>query len=252
MENTNTQHLLSTYRDKPVLVFIHYFGGSAQSWKWVIPFLAPDYFCIALTLPGFGGTAISQQPSVAYYAAFIEQELELLGIKKYNLIGHSMGGKIALQVALNDSKKMLQQVLLLAPSPPTIEAMPEKEKERMLQHPNEEVEKATVRHVTLIPLTDEQFALAVHTQSIIEERVWKWWILEGMNTPLSPDTRQLTMPVTLLVSVDDPCITPKMINEEVIPNIPAEAQLMIYKKIGHLYPLEAPEWLADVIQSAIK
>ncbi|MDB5255941.1 MAG: hypothetical protein JWM14_636 [Chitinophagaceae bacterium] len=248
-----TPHLLSAQNNKPVLVFIHYFGGAAQSWKWVIPFLSPDYYCIALTLPGFGATPMEHEPSVAYYARFIQEELERLGVMKYSLIGHSMGGKIALQVALNEQhQKKLRQLILLAPSPPTIERMPESEKERMLQHPNEEVEKETVHKVTVVPLKEEEFALAVHTQSIIDNRVWRWWILEGMNTPLSSQTTQLTLPIALMASVDDPSITPKMLNDDVIPNLPSSTQLMIYKKIGHLYPLEAPEWLAGVIRSTIK
>ncbi len=39
----------------PILVFLHYFGGSAQSWRWVVEKLSDDYRCIAITLPGFGG-----------------------------------------------------------------------------------------------------------------------------------------------------------------------------------------------------
>jgi len=176
-----------------------------------------------------------------------------LSIKEYVLIGHSMGGKIALQVALNEShQKNIQQLILLAPSPPTVERMPEIEKERMLQHPNEAVEKETVRKITVGDLTDEQFTLAVHTQSIIDNRVWRWWILEGMNTPLSSQTKQLTLPISLISSIDDPCITPEMITKEAMPNLPVQTELLMYKKIGHLYPLEEPEWLSYVIHYTIK
>ncbi|MBC7486233.1 MAG: alpha/beta hydrolase [Cytophagaceae bacterium] len=249
----NSPHLLSAQKDKPVLVFIHYFGGAAQSWKWVIDILSPEYYCVALSLPGFGNNPIAQKPSVDYYSSYIQQELITLGIKEYVLIGHSMGGKIALQVALNEQhEKNIQQLILLAPSPPTVERMPEREKERMLQHPNEEVEKETVRKITVGNLTDEQFALAVHTQSIINNRVWRWWILEGMNTPLSSETKQLTLPIALISSIDDPSITPEMIQQETMPNLPPQTQLMMYKKIGHLYPLEEPEWLSYMIHYTIK
>ena len=122
----------------------------------------------------------------------------------------------------------------------------------MLQHPNEAVEKETVRKITVGDLTDEQFTLAVHTQSIIDNRVWRWWILEGMNTPLSSQTKQLTLPISLISSIDDPCITPEMITKEAMPNLPVQTELLMYKKIGHLYPLEEPEWLSYMIHYTIK
>ena len=251
--NHTTPHLLSGQGNKRALVFIHYFGGAAQSWQWLIPYLSTEYYCISINLPGFGNTIISENPSVAYYAMFIQEELEQLGVNEYVLIGHSMGGKIALQLALNDRhQKKIRQLILLAPSPPTIERMPEEEKQRMLQHPNETIEKETVYKIIVAPLTEEQFALAVHTQGIIDNCVWKWWILDGMNTPLSDEVEHLKLPISLIASTDDPCITPKMLNEDVIPYLPSGIQLMIYKKIGHLYPMEAPEWLAGVIESIVK
>lgn len=252
MKNNST-HILSGNIDKPVLVFIHYFGGAAQSWKWVIDILSSEYYCVALSLPGFGNNPMNEIPSIDYYAAYIQQELNTLEIHEYSLIGHSMGGKIALQVALNDHhEKKIQQLILLAPSPPTIEQMPDKEKERMLQHPNKEVETETVNKIIVQSLSDDKFTTAVHTQSIINNRVWRWWILEGMNTPLSSKTKQLTLPIALFSSIDDPCITPEMIQKETMPNLPAQTDLLMYKKIGHLYPLEEPEWLSYMIHYTIK
>lgn len=38
-----------------VLVFLHYFGGSAQSWLWVAESLSDAYRCTAIDFPDFGG-----------------------------------------------------------------------------------------------------------------------------------------------------------------------------------------------------
>ncbi len=46
------------------LVFLHYFGGSANSWQWVAEELRADCQCIALNLPGFGGTQPLEKPSI--------------------------------------------------------------------------------------------------------------------------------------------------------------------------------------------
>lgn len=81
------------------LVFLHYFGGSAQSWQWVAEKLSADYRCIAINLPGFGGAPALRTSSVAKFATYVEQELNKLEVDCYTLIGHSMGGKVAMQVA---------------------------------------------------------------------------------------------------------------------------------------------------------
>jgi pimeloyl-ACP methyl ester carboxylesterase len=252
MKNMQGQTFISTGKGNKTIVFIHYFGGSAESWRWVIDILAKDYTCLAFNLPGFGQTQISNDPSVEYYADFIKEELEKLNISQYILIGHSMGGKIAVELATQDEHKQIHQLILLGPSPPTIESMPKAEKTRMLKHPNEDVAKETVQKIIVNPLSAEQYALAVNTQLIIDQKVWQWWILKGMNIPVKRNPKYLTIPVTLISSENDPCITPKMINEEVLSTLPAQTQFISCKNIGHLYPLEAPVWLAEVIELIVK
>ena len=114
--------------DGSVLVLLHYFGGSAQSWFWVAEKLSDDYRCIAINFPGFGGEPPMKSPSIQGFADYVRKLLVSLGIKTYTLIGHSMGGKIALQMAAGDSGKSIQQLILVAPSPPTTEPTPKKKK----------------------------------------------------------------------------------------------------------------------------
>ena len=126
------------------LVFLHYFGGSARSWKWVTEQLSDNYRCFAINLPGFGGTTPLQKSTIQGHADFVQRELKALGVDTYTLVGHSMGGKIAIQVAANAPKGTIKQLVLIAPSPPTTEPMPEDEKERMLHHPKRSEAEKTV------------------------------------------------------------------------------------------------------------
>jgi pimeloyl-ACP methyl ester carboxylesterase len=85
------------------LVFVHGSGDSARSWAQVIAAL-PDIRCLALDLPGHG--ALIEQPgpdtmSVADYAAFMRAEIERRELTGTRIIGHSLGGAIALQLALD-------------------------------------------------------------------------------------------------------------------------------------------------------
>jgi pimeloyl-ACP methyl ester carboxylesterase len=88
------------------LVFLHYFGGSSRSWCEVIDGLkhsgcsTTELRCIAPDLRGFGDTAA---PKSGYTLdAYTDDVFALVAAYRLNdvvLVGHSMGGKIALNVA---------------------------------------------------------------------------------------------------------------------------------------------------------
>ncbi|ERT06729.1 alpha/beta hydrolase fold family protein [Lyngbya aestuarii BL J] len=231
------------------LVFIHYFGGAAISWQWVAQQL-PDFRCIAFNVPGFGGTSAPQKPTLQQYADTISQTLADLNLKNYSLIGHSMGGKLALQVAINCDFSP-QQIILIAPSPPTQEPMPEAEKQRLLDHhPSTENAETTIKNATQKPLDEEQYAVAIQTHKIVEDAAWRWWLLEGMNHSIADQIVQLRIPVTVLASKDDPVIYYSLIQSDVIGLLP-NAKLITIENVGHLIPLETAEWTATQLRQII-
>jgi pimeloyl-ACP methyl ester carboxylesterase len=85
------------------LVFVHGSGDSAKSWALVIAGL-PAVPCVALDLPGHGGLIEHPGPdamSVRDYAAFVRAEIARRGLIGARVVGHSLGGAIALQLALD-------------------------------------------------------------------------------------------------------------------------------------------------------
>ncbi len=237
----------------PVLVFLHYFGGSARSWQWVAEQLADSYRCVVLNFPGFGNTSPLDAPSIQEMARYVQQETEQLELSSFVLIRHSMGGKIALQVAADDSSRSqcVRQLVLIAPSPPTVERMTDDEKERMLRHPDrdeaETTAETTVENATQQTLSAARQTLAVETQLEIDKATWRWWLRKGMDHSIADQASQITIPITVLASDDDPVIDPATIQREIMKKLP-KAQLIRIQGIGHLLPLENPEWVADQIR----
>ncbi len=229
---------------------MHYFGGAARSWHWVIEHLEDDYHCVALDLPGFGNTPPLDEPSIGGMADYIRQETERLGLTEFTLLGHSMSGKIALQVAADDTRQRVRQLVLIAPSPPTVERMPDEEKERMLHHPNRAEAETTVKNATKKPLSAERRKLAVETQLEIDEATWRWWLQQGMNHPIADQVDKIKVPITVLASDDDPVIDQETIQQEVMKVLP-RALLVRTQGIGHLLPLEDPEWVAQQIRQVV-
>ena len=91
------------YRDDgagEVLLLIHGIGGSSNSWSGVIPLLAKKYRVIAPDLLGHGE---SDKPrgdySVGAFAVLLRDFLDALDIPQVTVIGHSLGGGIAMQFA---------------------------------------------------------------------------------------------------------------------------------------------------------
>ncbi|MFD2515793.1 alpha/beta fold hydrolase [Pontibacter locisalis] len=234
-----------------VLVFLHYFGGAAKSWSWVAEQLSNEYKCVAINLPGFGGAAALDSPTIKAFSDYVQKELKSLGIESYTLIGHSMGGKIAMQLAADAPKGNVQRLILVAPSPPTTEPMPEEEKKRMLHHPSRSEAVKTVENGVKQNLPKERHQLAVETQLIIDQSTWKWWIEEGMNQSIADHIASLDLPITVLASMDDPVMTHDVIEQRVMQVIKS-AELINTQQTGHLIPLEDPDWIATQIRKAME
>jgi pimeloyl-ACP methyl ester carboxylesterase len=84
----------------PAVVLIHGIGDSSATWESVIPALARHHLVIAPDLLGHGR---SDKPradySVAAYANGVRDLLGVLGIRRATLVGHSLGGGVAMQFA---------------------------------------------------------------------------------------------------------------------------------------------------------
>ena len=89
----------------PPLVFIHGAGGSHQLWLYQVRGL-PQATSYALDLPGHGQSTGPGRDSVAAYADWLIAFLDAAGLEQAALVGHSMGGAIALDAALRYPKRV--------------------------------------------------------------------------------------------------------------------------------------------------
>ncbi|AFZ45962.1 alpha/beta hydrolase fold protein [Halothece sp. PCC 7418] len=92
-----------TQTDAPVLVLIHGWLLSRQYWQPLVQKLSLNYSCLCYDLRGFGDSQASSSQKNEYsllsYADDIKTLLEELEIQKAWLVGHSLGGSIALWAA---------------------------------------------------------------------------------------------------------------------------------------------------------
>lgn len=90
------------------VVLIHGFGGDADNWLFNIDALAENATVYALDLPGHGQSEKSvAKPSITMLTGALEEFLDQLAIGPAHLVGHSMGGSIAMNVAARRPVKSL-------------------------------------------------------------------------------------------------------------------------------------------------
>ena len=97
----------------PALVLVHGIGDSSRTWADLIPDLARTHTVIAPDLLGHGD---SDKPradySVAAYANGVRDLLTTLGIESATLVGHSLGGGVAMQFAYQFPERTERLVLV--------------------------------------------------------------------------------------------------------------------------------------------
>jgi 2-succinyl-6-hydroxy-2,4-cyclohexadiene-1-carboxylate synthase len=92
------------------VVLLHGFSGTSRAWDGVVARLSPErYLSLALDLPGHGSQADAPRPITfgGCVASVLEQAPE-----RFTLVGYSMGGRIALHVALALPKRVRRLVLI--------------------------------------------------------------------------------------------------------------------------------------------
>ena len=93
-------------------------------------------------------------------------------------------------------------------------------------------------------------AIAIETHMKIEDGPWRWWLREGMNHSIADQMPQISMPVTVLASKDDPVIGYDLVESDVLAVIPGSKGVTI-EGVGHLIPLEAPDWVAAQLRQIV-
>ena len=96
----------------PVL-FIHGFGGDLNNWLFNLDAVAETHPVIALDLPAHGQSQVRLAgTTLQELTAFVGRFLETIGVPSAHLVGHSMGGGVAAQLAVDAPQKARSLALI--------------------------------------------------------------------------------------------------------------------------------------------
>ncbi len=231
------------------LIFLHYFGGSSRAWSAVIDRLQSEYRCIAPDLRGFGRSdAPVSGYAVSDNADDVADLVQGLNLRRYALVGHSMGGKVGLALAARHPPG-LEALVLLAPSPPTPEPMEEADRGRLIaSHGSRAAARDSVRKITAVPLEDATIDLVVDDAVRSSRRAWIAWLECGSREDISPIMFRVAVPVLVVAGASDPHLPAELLEREVVRRLDTAGSVRVLQA-GHLLPIEAPTGVAGLIRA---
>lgn len=97
--------------NKKTLLFLHGFGESKETWRFLVPRLSKHYHLLLLDLKGFGASPKVEDHAYSVYdqAKVVANFIEEKKLKDVTVVGRSFGGGVALVLALMQKDKLIAQ-----------------------------------------------------------------------------------------------------------------------------------------------
>jgi pimeloyl-ACP methyl ester carboxylesterase len=107
-------HVLEWSREGVPFVMLHGFGNDAHIWDEFAPVIAPHYRAVAVDLRGHGDSAWDAERRYDYdfHIGDLERVTAALGIERFVLMGHSLGGRVATLFAGKHPERLAGFVLV--------------------------------------------------------------------------------------------------------------------------------------------
>jgi len=247
------------------LLFLHGFGESKESWRFLVPELSKHYHLVLLDLKGFGDSPQIEDEGYSVYdhakvvSAFIQQKR----LNNLTIVGHSLGGGVALVLALMQRDNLIEfkiRRLILIDSIAYKQQLPSML--RVLNRPiigylaihlisNDWMAKEAYRYAfyndALIPKESVE-----HASMVLSKPLSKYVFLESVNQLIPDDIetmeqryREITLPVLLLWGKEDVSIRLSIAYR--LHKDLKNSTLILLPYVGHMPQEEAPSKVVEII-----
>lgn len=203
----------------PPLLLLHGFTGSGATWRETVNMLKDCFCCVTVDILGHGRSAAPKEAEryrIQLVAQDMKELMKELGHSRFHLLGYSMGGRLALTIAVMFPEAV--QSLILESASPGLRteeerSMRRQSDEELAERIEREGIESFINYWENIPLFETQKQLSKDRQQAIrEERLQNKAAglsgsLRGMGTGAQPSwwplLPQLRMPVLLVTGSKD-------------------------------------------------
>ncbi len=243
----------------PALLMLHGFMGAASDWEAIAAVLSERFYCIAIDLPGHGLSAEEPESlpwSMENTARWVIDVLDQRGLPQANLLGYSMGGRLALFLALAYPQRW-KRLILESASPGLAQAKERRERRSQDEHLAQRILSADWPH----PLLEQWYQNPIfgdisrhpHFSRLLQQRAQNnpkalarslREMGTGQQPSLWPRLTEIKLPLLLVIGEKD-------VKFEAISTRMAAANPAFRKKIvpgcGHNCHFERPGEFAGIV-----
>lgn len=257
-----------TGKGKQTLLMVHGLGGNLS--HWMHNFIENQH-CIALDLPTYGlSTMKNFRPNtdlLDFYSEVILAFIEKKKLKNVVLVGHSMGGQIAIITALKKHKSIKKLVLV---APAGFETFDENEAKSLLSFAKPETFKTQTEPIVKMSFKRNFYEMPSSAETLINDRLMiakcesfnpyfeavAGGVKGMLEHPIRKDLGKIKIPTLVIFGENDDLIPNKYLHKTLTTNQIAEigkeipnAKIVMIPKAGHLLMFEQATRFNEVISA---
>jgi len=238
----------------PPLLLLHGLGYARWGWEPVVEPLARSFDVILFDNRGIGESDVPPGPYTA--AEMAEDALQVLdeaGVERAHVVGTSLGGMIAQELALARPERVDRLVLACTtPGGARAYPLPEGTLRLLAEAPSLPPEVALRRFVwnALAPGAPEELVERIYSHrvngNVQTPEGWQAQAAAGTTFDASERVQRIAAPTLVLHGLDDAVVDPRNANVlgALIPNVRVE----LFAAAGHLFFWEQPERFVEVVR----
>ena len=237
----------------PLVLFLHGIRGNRRNWQPQIDAFAKTGFTAAAWDARGYGESDDYEGALQFdhFAGDVMRVVEHFGVQKLHLVGLSMGGRIARNVALRFPERLLS-VTLVSTAPGFDALSPDQVRRFVTEQRNRTPE--TVQRLLGSRARKEAFDELSDSLARVREESYRKTLIASVAQDRDAPVENIRVP-TLIIAGDEDKVYPIRIARELAQRIPG-ARLVIMRGAGHLPNLERPgrfnEILLDFLQRRSK
>jgi len=258
-------------KGQETILMIHGLGSYLPAWKKNIGELSKNYRVIAIDLPGYGKSSkLPHSGLMTFYAGVVSEFIKKLDLGAVNLAGHSMGGQIAMVLALEKPEQVKRLILV---DPAGFEAFHAGQKNWFKDVMTPNLVRLTTVDAIETNLASNFYRMPDDAKFMIEDRIvmrdakdFEAYCLavarsvHGMvDEPVLDKLSAISMPTLIFFGVNDMLIPNRYLNPGFTRKIAEKgaslikrSKLILVPKCGHFMMFEKPEVFNSEVRSFIK